>query len=484
MKKKLTTFCILLTTLFSGSHVFAQYTMPNAFPSLSAFSKPVEMTFPNDGTNRLFVVQQGGLIYIIPKSGSASTKEVFLDLRDSVVTNQNEMGLLGLAFHPDYKTNGYFYVNYNRYLAGTYYTYVARYSVNANDPDVADKSSKKILMKFVQPYTNHNGGCLRFGPDGYLYITTGDGGSGNDPQNHAQNLGSFLGKILRIDVNTTSGSKQYGIPGDNPFVSNTSALPEIYAYGLRNPWKFSFDSENGTLWASDVGQNYLEEVNIIEKGKNYGWKEMEGFQCRGGGNNCNKAGLALPVYDYYNCAVDGKGNCSVTGGYVYRGATIPELVGKYIFGDYSSGRVWAINYQANLDTTVTQIFDGTFTISGFALDQDKELYALGHGNGIIYKLVKPNPTGLTEEGFESQNTLTLYPNPSENNTVLGFVAQENGVAKIRIISLNGNVALSTENSYVLGANKLPLETNQLNKGVYFVEMEQNGIKRTAKFIKQ
>ncbi|WP_296704664.1 PQQ-dependent sugar dehydrogenase, partial [Algoriphagus sp.] len=254
-----------------------EITVVEAFPKLS-FTRPVDFQHAGDNSNRVFVVEQRGVISVFQNDLETTEKTEFLKIENLVDDSGNEEGLLGLAFHPDYKSNGYFYVNYT--ATNPNRTVISRFSVSSSNPNQADGSSELVLLEFDQPFSNHNGGQISFGPDGYLYIAVGDGGSGGDPRGNGQNRKSLLGSILRIDIDRTEGSKNYAIPSDNPFANNNLGFKEeIYAYGLRNPWRFSFDSANGQLWVGDVGQNKYEEVDIIKKGGNYGWNSMEGFHC-------------------------------------------------------------------------------------------------------------------------------------------------------------------------------------------------------------
>lgn len=345
---------------------------------------PLLLTAPADD-ERLFVVEQPGKIRIIEENTLVPTP--FLDIQDIVRDNSNEQGLLGLTFHPNYASNGKFYVNYTA-SSPQGATVVAEYTVSA-DANVANTAGR-ILVSFAQPFSNHNGGMLAFGPDGYLYIGTGDGGSGDDPQNNGQNLDTLLGKLLRIDVNS---GDPYAIPADNPFVAG-GGLPEIWAYGLRNPWRFSFDRLNGDIYIADVGQGTLEEVNVESKdaaGLNYGWKIAEGKQCRGGGNNCDMTGLTPPVHDYGRD--DGQ---SITGGYVYRGECMPDVQGMYFFGDYVTERIWTFNYQGDgaiaNHTDRTAVIDPNSDIDGltsFGEDAFGELYVISR-DGKVFKLI-PKP---------------------------------------------------------------------------------------------
>ncbi|MBA4851294.1 sorbosone dehydrogenase family protein [Emticicia sp. BO119] len=364
----------------TANPVSREYQAVVAFPNLT-FSSPVEFTHAGDGTNKVYVIEQRGVIRVFDNVSTTSQAAVFLDI-DARVDAGGEMGLLGLAFHPDFKTNGYFYVNYNR-NSPSRQTVISRFRVNPGS-QVADANSEKILLTFEQPYSNHNGGKLAFGADSYLYIATGDGGSGGDPQNNAQNRKNLLGKILRIDVNVAETEK-YTIPDNNPYRGNTEGfMQEIYAYGLRNPWRFSFDSANNNLWAGDVGQNEVEEIDIITKGGNYGWKIKEANDCYGGGTNCNQAGLIAPVWSYKQGA-DGR---SVTGGVVYRGKKLPDLVGKYVFGDYVSGKIWSLKYDGAKATDSGDIIGNVSSVSAFGEDADKELYILNYSTGKVYKLEK------------------------------------------------------------------------------------------------
>lgn len=353
------------------------YKAVEAFPKLS-FKRPVDLQYPPDSTNRIFVVEQAGIISVFPNDPDAETKETFLDIRAKVDDGGNEEGLLGLAFHPDYKTNGFFYVNYT--ASSPNRTVISRFKVSDSNPNQADPGSEAELLTFTQPYSNHNGGQVSFGPDGYLYIATGDGGSGGDPQENGQDRSTLLGKILRIDVDNPEGGKQYGIPPDNPFADNDQYRPEIYAYGLRNPWRFSFDPASGRLWAGDVGQNAWEEIDIIEKGGNYGWNTMEANHCFDPRNGCDRSDLKTPIHEYGRDE-----GISITGGFVYHGPSLPELKGKYIYADYATRRVWSLDHTDLSNPANTLLFEADFNISSFGVDQNHELYLCGF-DGRIHKL--------------------------------------------------------------------------------------------------
>jgi glucose/arabinose dehydrogenase len=353
-------------------------------PVASGFVTPLGIEHSGDGSGRLFVVEQGGTIKIV--SSGAVLPTPFLDIT-SLVLSGGEQGLLGIAFHPNYATNGFFYINYTRQGDGA--TVIARYQRSASDPNQADSTSGMILLTVAQPFANHNGGQLRFGPDGYLYIALGDGGSGNDPGNRAQNLSTTLGKMLRIDVNNGS---PYAIPATNPFQNdgNPGTLGEIWAYGLRNPWRFSFDRLTGDLFIADVGQNAWEEINFqpggSAGGQNYGWRVMEGANCTGlgGGPACFDPLLTLPIVQY-----DHSLGCSITGGYRYHGSAHPALAGIFLYGDFCSGRIWgAAQYPFGFWIS-NQVTVAPFNISTFGEDQAGELYVAAYNTGVIYRISAP-----------------------------------------------------------------------------------------------
>ncbi len=311
-----------------------------AFPNLR-IRRPIVLTNAADGSDRVFVAEQQGVVRFFANDQNVKNTTVFLDIESRVEykDKENEEGLLGLAFHPDYKKNGEFFIYYT--TTDTPQTSViSRFRISKDDPNKADPASEEELLRIKQPFWNHNGGTIVFGPDGYLYIALGDGGKANDPFDNAQNLGTLLGSVLRIDVNHKSDGKNYAIPKDNPFVGRKGARPEIWAYGLRNIWRMSFDRQTGELWAGDVGQNLWEEIDILVSGGNYGWNIREGknpFGPKGAGPHKN---LIEPIWEFHH-AVDGK---SITGGGVYRGKKLPELQGAYLYADYVSGRVWALQY--------------------------------------------------------------------------------------------------------------------------------------------
>lgn len=343
------------------------------FPDLS-FEEMTNLIQPDDTGDLIFATEQAGVIYSF-SSSNPQQADVFLDITDRVNRGGNEEGLLGLVFDPDYLGNGYFYVYYS--ATEPTRSVLSRFGLDQENTDVADAESEVIIMEVEQPYANHNAGQLAFGPDGYLYIALGDGGSAGDPLGNGQNLTTLLGSILRIDVSGLSGPGDYEIPADNPFVGIEGAREEIWAYGFRNPWRFSFDLETGLLWAGDVGQNSWEEIDVVTKGANYGWNIMEGSQCYFPATGCNQSGLTLPVIEY-----DHSQGCSVTGGYVYRGDQIASLRGYYIYGDYCSGNIWALAYDGSVVTDNVLLVDSGLSITSFGEDLAGNLYILDRQGGI------------------------------------------------------------------------------------------------------
>jgi len=416
---------ILLIILLVLSKSVAQVTYESAFPNID-FEFPVELQSSMDGTNRMFVVEQPGTIKVFPIDPNVLETNVntFLDISDRVYySSGQEIGLLGLAFHPEFSNNKYFYVYYSQSspVSGISVRMVlSRFTVDSNNINSVDPNSEVVLFQFDknQNNSNHNGGKIAFGPDGYLYISFGDGGGGNDPQGNGQNINTVFGSICRIDVDLDGNNPvetnpelpngNYEIPSDNPFYG-IDGLDEIYAYGLRNTWKFSFDNETGRIWGADVGQNAFEEINLIEKGNNYGWSRFEANSIANSNVVINEL-TEFPVFFYDRS----QGDQSITGGYVYRGSEIaslePDINSKYIFGDYVSGRVWALDYNSTTGSASSEmLFDlnGQF-ISSFGLDNNGEIYFSDYGtNAKIYKLVdgQTGSTGTAVNGVGSWEEL-------------------------------------------------------------------------------
>ena len=387
---------------FSVKTVQAQRNI-ELFTVASGLSNPVAITHAGDGANRLFITLQEGRILVL--SGNEVLSSPFLDIRNLVLAG-GERGLLSVAFHPDYASNGLFFVNYTN-LSGN--TVIARYSVSSN-PNVANPNSASIILTTDQPFSNHNGGQLNFGPDGFLYIGMGDGGSGGDPQNNAQNLGTVLGKMLRINVDQ---GLPYSIPPDNPFAGSTTARREIWALGLRNPWRFSFDRLTGDMFIADVGQNSFEEVNFQSSassgGENYGWRLMEGLHCFDPPVNCDNGGLTPPILEYGHSL-----GISITGGYRYRGSKNPNLAGTYFYADFGSGRIWGASQDSFGQWTTEVVRDTNLSISAFGEDESGELYLAHYSpiNGSILGLASSLPAAGTATGTTSYGgscfVFTLY----------------------------------------------------------------------------
>jgi glucose/arabinose dehydrogenase len=339
-----------------------------------ALNRPVYVTHAGDDSGRLFVVEKAGRIVVLREGQPAA--EPFLDISERVGSSGSEQGLLSVAFHPQFAQNGRLFVDYTDRSGDTV---ISRFQATS---DSADPDSEEVLLKIDQPYPNHNGGQVLFGPDGYLYIGMGDGGSGGDPQGHGQNRKSLLGKLLRLDIDN---GDPYAIPPNNPWPSSDEARPEIWAYGLRNPWRFSFDRTTGDLYIADVGQNQYEEIDRqpagSRGGENYGWNTMEGDHCFRGGS-CSSAGLLAPIAEY-----DHSLGCSITGGYVYRGAAFPRLQGLYFYGDYCSGRIWALDPAVQGQGEQHELLRSRLRISSFGEDQAGELY-LTDLSGGLYQVVE------------------------------------------------------------------------------------------------
>ncbi len=352
--------------------------LQRVYPAL-AFERLTGLYQAPDDSDRWYATEQRGRVLVFDDRPDEAQATVFLDITDKVTTGGNEEGLLGLAFAPDFRSSRVFYVYYS--APNPRRSVISRFA--AATPGAADRASETVILEVGQPFSNHNGGQIAFGPDGFLYVGLGDGGSGRDPMGNGQNLGVLLGKLLRIDPSAAGGGRPYRVPVDNPFAGQAGARDEIYAYGLRNPWRFSWDSETGTLWLGDVGQNAWEEIDVIEKGGNYGWAIMEASRCLPG-TSCMPTGI-LPVFEYPTS----RPNCSVTGGFVYRGEAIAALRGAYVLSDYCSGIIWGLRYDGSRVTEERELIDSSIQISSFAVDHRGEIYALAHAaQGGIFKLVQ------------------------------------------------------------------------------------------------
>lgn len=437
-------FLALLSLNYSHSQTIGLETFATGFTS------PLEIT--NAGDSRLFVVEKGGKIKIL-NSNKTTNATPFLDIT-TLVSTDSERGLLGLAFHPNYASNGLFFINYTN-LSGS--TVIAKYTVDSGNPNIANTSSGSILLTIAQPYSNHNGGTIKFGPDGFLYIGMGDGGNGGDPENRAQNTTTLLGKMLRIDVN--SGSP-YGIPNDNPY-AEIAESKEIWAIGLRNPWKFSFDKIKNNLWIADVGQSAFEEINFVsstEAGLNYGWRCYEGNTAYAPTGCASASTMKFPL-----AAIDRSNNvCSVTGGYVYNGTAYPNFKELYFFSDYCSPRIGMLTSTGTI--TYSQTFSGN-NFSTFGEDNTGELYIAAINNGTIFKI---NDTSL---GVNSPQTspFIVYPNPTKSEIIIQK-SNKNYPTEARLFDLNGKMILQQK---TIDTPENSIKTTQLAKGLYFLTIKND-----------
>ncbi|WP_296383734.1 PQQ-dependent sugar dehydrogenase [Winogradskyella sp.] len=466
--KLTTTFILFLLCLTSS---FAQDLGLELF--VSGLNRPVNIKHAGD--DRLFVVEQDGFIKIINANGTIEST-LFLDIDSRVRSSGNEQGLLGLAFHPDYITNGYFFVNY---INNSGNTVVSRFSRNGSNPSIADPNSEFPILNFNQPFSNHNGGDLAFGPDGYLYISTGDGGSGGDPQGNSQNTSNLLGNLLRIDIDTTTPPLNYSIPSNNPFVGSSTARDEIWAYGLRNPWKFSFDRLNGDIWIGDVGQGEFEEINRASGssgGLNYGWRCYEGnnFTTYNNTNCPSMSTMTFPVSEYSH--FDGEFKCSVTGGYRYRGSAYPNFEGWYFFADYCSGEIGNLVYNSTTDawSFTFEVFSGNW--AAFGEDINGELYVSSLG-GSIYKLIDNDQLGIDENNL---NSISIYPNPTENELNINFNNNLDLSTEILIYDIQGKIVKTmSRNTETIQK----INTSELSSGIYILKINtDNGEQSTHKLV--
>lgn len=458
---------LLLFTLFSVSALLLKAQDPeiDLEDFATGLNRPVDLA--SVGDDRIFVAEQHqGRIRILDENGNITG--TFLDIGNQVSTG-SEQGLLGLAFHPNYASNGYFYVNY---IDRNENTRVCRFQVSSTNPNLANPASEVLIMFIQQPFSNHNGGSIKFGPDGYLYISSGDGGSRGDPNDYAQNLGSNLGKILRIDVD---GAFPYAIPSSNPFLGQPNANDEIWAYGVRNPWKISFDRETGGLWMGDVGQNAFEEINYqpasSDGGENYGWRCYEGNAAYNT-SGCNDfSSYVAPVLDYSRSSP----NCSVTGGIVYRGEEFENMQGYYFFSDYCSSIIWSLKADGQGDWDLIEHGNFSGNLASFGEDNDGNLYALFLG-GEIKKVLSTNNV-LAVQAIEELES-SLYPNPT--NGVFTFDNKEKQQVKLEVSSLQGasmlKLELAADQQIDFGSDLLP--------GVYVLSVQKDDFIYQSKIIKR
>ena len=449
----------ILLTLLLATHVsYGQTPDVDILEVASGFDRPVDIQ--NAGDDRLFIVEQTGGIQIINSDNTVNSTP-FINL--SVNNNGNERGLLGLTFHPDYATNGFFYVHYTRSNGNTQ---ISRYTVTS-DPNIADPDSEFPILEVDQPFPNHNGGGLAFGADGFLYIALGDGGSGGDPGNRAQNPSLLLGKMLRIDIDNQEGDLNYAVPDTNPFVGNTSFRPEIWDLGLRNPFRFSFDDETGAMWIGDVGQETIEEVDRgIGGGHNYGWRCYEGNSPFNTSSGCpDDSELTFPVAQYFHSG-NGPFKCSIVGGYVYRGTEFPTMQGLYFFSDTCSDEIAYIDATTPADITYSEQFNNNSFVT-FGEDINKELYISGLA-GTVYRVVDADL--LSADEFDQDNAIRIYPNPATD--VLNITrTQLTNTDTLRIFDLTGKLVKSQSIQEL--TTTMPI--GDLTAGIYLLQLETSGV---------
>lgn len=415
------------------------------------FNEPLDIQ--NAGDDRLFVVEKGGKIKILHSDGSVLAAP-FLDI-SSKVSTRSEQGLLGLAFHPNFTSNGFFYVNYTN-LSGD--THISRFSVTGFNPNLADLDSELLLLSYHQPQVNHNGGTMLFGPDGYLYISSGDGGESGDSNNNAQNINSYLGKILRINVDQVSGATNYSIPEDNPFFNNPDAKHEIWAYGLRNPWRFTIDEVDGNIWIADVGQAEVEEINkqpMGAAGLNYGWRCYEGTHPFNTTNCPASADLTFPLIQYLHSIT---GGCSITGGRVYRGNSFSDMNGCYFFADYCKGFIGTVN----TDGTMYILGEHTANWVAFGEDLHKELYLADISRGGIHKITNAS---LSVDEIQ-QTGFRIFPNPATTEI---WIESNGDIRSFILYDIRGAVIKTWATP--LNSSKIYLDLSDIGAGIYFI----NGI---------
>lgn len=415
----------------AASPALSQVTLVDAFPNLT-FPLPTDIQSAGDGSHRLFVAEKAGVISVVPNTPSASAKGTFLDITDRVDAGDAEKGLLGLEFHPAFPDSPYVYVNYT--AAGPQRTVISRFTVSEVYPDSALAASERVILEVAQPFPQHNAGQLAFGPDELLYIGLGDGGDAGDPLENAQDLTVLLGKMLRIDVDSTAAPLAYSIPTGNPWAENTQGYrEEIYALGFRNPWRYSFDPVTGDLWLGDVGQDLYEEIDLVTAGANYGWDIVEGDSCYEPPSGCDTTGLTFPVWVYPH----GQGHRSVTGGYVYRGAVLPALYGRYIYGDYTAGTVYALDYDGVTPASTELLIDTSKLISTFGVDESGELLV---GSLIENKVFRIVPAATAVDDAPPPGPARLMqntPNPFNPRTRIGFELSRATRVRLEIYDVAG-----------------------------------------------
>jgi len=461
-------FLLLAFAVALAAPASAQLSVEVAFPNLS-FDAPIDLEHAGDGLDRLFVVERSGTVEVFENDDAVTTSTTFLDIRSQVSTTF-EGGLLGLAFHPDYAENGYFYVSYTP--PSPFRSRISRFTRSEADPDQADPASELVLLEIPQFAANHNGGDLAFGPDGHLYASFGDGGGGGDPEENGQDLTTLLGTILRLDVDGGGTAPDCGGPDANYTVPDNDladgpggTCDEIYAYGLRNPFRFSFDRQTGDLWAGDVGQGALEEVDVIDNGDNLGWNTYEGTNCFDA--PCDPEGITFPVWEYGRS----QGN-SITGGFVYRGSEVPELAERYVYGDFGSGRIWALEATDRGDPENEELFDTSLGIVSFGEDEAGELYIVSIFDDTLFRFFSESDTSSEGGTPESEARLTVYPSPAAQTVTVEARADAAGPVRVAVYDVLGReVAVLHDGPAPVDGQSLTFDAAGLSAGLYVVRME-------------
>jgi len=465
--------CIFFNVVGLHSPVCAQVSVEIAYPNLN-FNQPVDYLFADENSNDVFVVERIGQVHKFANIREVSNSEVVLDLSD-VVSIQGEGGLLGVAFHPNFPENPEAFAYYTP--SNPFRSVLSRFQVDTTTMEF-NMASEEVLLEQSQPFNNHNGGQLRFGPDGMLYLSLGDGGGAGDPQENGQDRTTLLGSIIRIDIDSKDEGLNYSIPDDNPYVGNSQGFrEEIYAYGLRNPFRFSFDAETGDLWVADVGQNRLEEVDVIKAGSNYGWNIMEGTECFGS-SSCNKDQFELPVFEYSHDIGE-----SITGGFVYRGEDVPELSGAYVYADFVVGTVWSFEYDgSNVSNQMVLGELGSNSVVGFGEDQQRELYICSF-DGFIYTFSSESATALNDENTIPHRVTLFpnYPNPFNPATTISFELSEPRPVELTVYNSRGQeIANLLNQTMSSGRHDIRFDAGDLASGIYFYTLKTGNTQQTRR----
>ena len=431
-----------------------------------AFSSAVHLTHANDGSDRLFVVERNGIIRVFANRDDATEAKNFLDIRDRVRSSPQEAGLFSIAFHPRYAETGRFYV---AYIAGRgeFISRISEFGVSPDNPDRAITSSERVLIELQQPHESHNGGQVAFGPDGMLYISFGDGQDPNDPFANGQNPTNLFSSVLRIDVDRQDPDLAYAIPPDNPFIGRDGWRGEIWAWGLRNPWRFSFDRQTGELWLGDVGQSAWEEIDLIKRGGNYGWNRMEGFHCFPPGSDCDPSAFELPVFEY-----DRRQGHSITGGFVYRGPHLPDLQGWYVYGDFATRRIWALRRRTDGPPDNTLLAISPSALASFGEDEAGELYVVGI-DGRIYRFAERDPDASPDRIPTALSTAGIFADMSTQAPAPGLIPYEvnaplwsDGAHKTRLLALpdTARITFATDTQWTFPARTVLVKNFYLGQG--------------------